>query len=419
MSVQAESHASERSAWLLRLGGRGAGQGRGGMALALLVSLVPSLYQAWLSNSVTADSYAANTSDALVFRMAAELLSRGESPYDTRRQAQYVAETRLDGRTPAYTLPFAYPPNALPLFMIYLAGPPRVAFLLFVTAGTLAALLAARSLGATLGWPAAGRAALLPALGIGGGLIFNAMLGQTGGLLAAAVFAYAAFYDRRPGWAGVMLGLMAFKPQYALPFGVVALMGRRWGIIATAMATFAACTLVSGAAFGFDLWGDFAAAIRGHNHTISHMCNWYALCNVFNAGAAAEGVGIEVMLLGAALLALACRMQSGGSDDGDREGETLAQLSLAAVVALLVSPNTHPYDLTLLMLPILCAAPGRRWGVAVVLAGVAGMAILYLLVFRWALTLMVAGAGVWLLAQRFGGARGRLPAVACNGQPAG
>ena len=112
-------------------------------ALAVLLGTVPSFFSAWRSDAYGPASYKTNTSDALTFRVAAELLADDRSPYDTQAQEAHIARTRLNGERPPYVLPFAYPPNALPLFLVYLVGSPRVAFLLFVSIGTAAMLAAA------------------------------------------------------------------------------------------------------------------------------------------------------------------------------------------------------------------------------------------------------------------------------------
>ena len=90
--------------------------------LVIALAALPAFYIAATSNSYGADSFTTNTSDALVFRSEAELLWMGQSPYDADLQQRYISRTRLGGGTPPYTLPFAYPPNALPLLTVYLTG---------------------------------------------------------------------------------------------------------------------------------------------------------------------------------------------------------------------------------------------------------------------------------------------------------
>lgn len=177
-------------------------------ALAVLLGMLPSFLSAWRSNTYGPASYTTDTSDGLTFRVAAELLLDDRSPYDTAAHEDHIARTRLNGERPPYTLPFAYPPNALPLFLVYLVGPPRVAYLLFVLIGTTAMLAAAWVFSGLVIRNTFTRFALVVAIGCGGAALFNGQRGQTGSFLAASVFAYAAFYRRRPLAAGLALGLM-------------------------------------------------------------------------------------------------------------------------------------------------------------------------------------------------------------------
>jgi len=106
------------------------------VAIWLVIAAMPGMYVALTSPAWSVQSYESNCSDALVFRVSAELLASGQSPYDTTDQAGHIAATRLDGNSPPYVLPFAYPPNALPLLAIYHIGSPRFGYVLFVATGS-------------------------------------------------------------------------------------------------------------------------------------------------------------------------------------------------------------------------------------------------------------------------------------------
>ena len=94
-------------------------------------------------------------------------------------------------------------------------------------------------------------ALLTVGIALSGVVALNAELGQTGLLAAGLVLAVVLSWVRVPLAAGVILGILAFKPQYAAPLLLVALVNREWRIVTGASAAFAALTLASGIAFGF------------------------------------------------------------------------------------------------------------------------------------------------------------------------
>lgn len=360
--------------------------GWGLLALVIALCTVPALLAALKGAPYGAASFATNNSDALVFRSAAELLARGLSPYDARTLQEHIAQTRLDGRAPPYDLPFAYPPNALPMFALLLIGSPRFAFYLFLVLGTALMLLSVYGIARRFCPQRTDALVVVLGAGLSGPTVFNGYLGQTGCYLAAAVFAYALSYRTAPLRAGIALGLMAFKPQYALPLGIVALVQRRWQTVMAAAGTFLVCSLLSGVLYGFDLWTQFAGAAGSFNHTLDHMCNWFAFAYALvpESREALHGAGLPVMFLGLLALAAYCRM------DRDREDAGLRGLIVATALVPLISPNTHPYDLIVWILPV-CALASRRPRVpAGIVVCLFGLLILLILVtgYRWILPLI-------------------------------
>jgi hypothetical protein len=64
--------------------------------------------------------------------------------------------------------------------------------------------------------------------------------------------------DRRPIVAGVLLGLLAYKPHLALMLPFALLAGRRWLTIGAAAATVMLLVTASAIAFGVDRWQEYA-----------------------------------------------------------------------------------------------------------------------------------------------------------------
>ena len=320
------------------------------------------------SNSITAASYETGTSDALVFRATAELLTRGRSPYDPVAQAEIIRDHHLGGVSPPYTLPFLYPPNALPLFTLYGVGSPRVGYVLFTTTITLILLTGLYALMASLGYAQGERLLAVMGVSVGGATLFNAQLGQTGALAAALGMLYVANYSRAPGWAGVCLGLLAFKPQYAVFLAAWPLACRHVRVLGFAAATLTGCALASGAAFGFGRFGELAHALRTPNWTAPEMVNWFALIPHVGGALPSSSFAMGVALVAFAALLAVCRHRL------VRGGDLLDGVGLSAAVAVIASPNTHPYDLGLWVLPLLALVRRRPWrhpGALIALASVA------------------------------------------------
>jgi Glycosyltransferase family 87 len=89
-------------------------------------------------------------------------------------------------------------------------------------------------------------------------LFVNAIGGQNGALTAALLGGGLVLLDRRPITAGVLLGLLAFKPQLAIMLPVALLAGWRWRTIAAGCVTVVALIAASTLAFGHELWSAYA-----------------------------------------------------------------------------------------------------------------------------------------------------------------
>jgi arabinofuranan 3-O-arabinosyltransferase len=85
----------------------------------------------------------------------------------------------------------------------------------------------------------------------------NAYGGQNGTWTAALLGGGLCLLERRPVLAGMMFGLLTFKPHLGLLIPVALLAGRRWHALFAATATAAALVLLSVALFGADAWADY------------------------------------------------------------------------------------------------------------------------------------------------------------------
>jgi alpha-1,2-mannosyltransferase len=81
--------------------------------------------------------------------------------------------------------------------------------------------------------------------------------GHNGFLTAALLAGGIALLDTRPIVAGVLFGLLAYKPQFAVAIPLVLLVTGRWRTIAAGAFTVATLTAIVTALFGTEVWSAF------------------------------------------------------------------------------------------------------------------------------------------------------------------
>ena len=149
--------------------------------------------------------------------------------------------------------PFAYPPSFLLLLWplgLLAVKPAYIAFL----AVNLATYIAATW---QRGWGrlSAGLAVVAPST------VIALAKAQDSLLVAALLFAGCRLVGRRPVVAGVLFGLMSFKPQFGLLVPIALISAREWRCIVAASATVLASVIASGAVFGWNTWTVFPTAV--------------------------------------------------------------------------------------------------------------------------------------------------------------
>jgi hypothetical protein len=105
------------------------------------------------------------------------------------------------------------------------------------------------------------------------------------GFLTAAIFAAALTQlDRRPLLAGVLIGLLAYKPQFGLLIPLVLAVSGRWRVFAAAAATVALLALAVTFAFGLDVWSAFLASTKFTRSVALEQgqTGWYKIQSVFS-----------------------------------------------------------------------------------------------------------------------------------------
>ncbi len=178
-------------------------------------------------------------------------------------------------------------------------------------------------------------------------VLVNAAHGHNGFLTAALLGGGLLLLDRRPVLAGVLLGLLAYKPHLGLVLPVALLAGRHWAGIASAAATVTAMTLGTLAAFGAGPWRAFRDSLPFTRVVVLEHggTGWEKIQSAFSAVRAA-GAGVDAAyavqgaVTAAVILALAWLWR----------GPADMRLKSAALMAgtLLSTPYVLDYDMAVL-----------------------------------------------------------------------
>ncbi len=218
-------------------------------------------------------------------------------------------------------------------------------------------------------------AAVFPAV------FLNTFHGQNGFLNAAVMGFGLICLERRPFVAGLVLGLLVYKPHFGVLLPFLFLVSRNWRAFAGAALSAMLFLALSVAAFGTAPWLAFVDNLSFVRQLLESgwlpwpkMPSWFVTFSYL-------GVPKPVAYALHATIALALCVTTLRAWRGP--GATELKLALAVLATLSVSPYVFDYDLTLLALPIaLVAEYGRRYPlppgtkIALVLAFVTPIAFL-------------------------------------------
>jgi hypothetical protein len=105
------------------------------------------------------------------------------------------------------------------------------------------------------------------------------------GFLTAALFGAALVsLDRRPIVAGILFGLLAYKPQFGVLIPLVLVATNRWRCFAAATATVVLSALATTLAFGPQVWDAFLASTRFTRIVVLEQgdTGWHKIQSVFS-----------------------------------------------------------------------------------------------------------------------------------------
>jgi hypothetical protein len=179
--------------------------------------------------------------------------------------------------------------------------------------------------------------------------------GQNGFLTAALLGGALHWLDRRPWLAGILIGLLAYKPQFGVLIPIALLAGQRWNVIGAAAATVTALVAISFATLGSSVWHGFIDSMNFTQTVVLEQGNtgWEKIQSVFSAvrmwGASVDtAYAVQGALLAMLAASLAWLWHSDAAFD----------LKAAALAAgsLLATPYVLDYDLVALGVAIVFMA---------------------------------------------------------------
>ena len=240
-----------------------------------------------------------------------------------------------------------YPPPILllarPLSMLSLP----VSYVVYTVAG--GAALAA-SLGRENFSPA-----MIAAILLSPAMTANALVGQNGAIVAALLTGGLLLLDRRPILAGLLLGLLCAKPQFALLVPIFLLAGRYHRTLLASCVSAVSLALFSLTAFGYEPWVEFFTRNTG---TLTDYVgvSWQAqpaqtlFSSIFMAARSlGAGVTAAYLIQGAGTCLCAYTVWRLWSE---REAPPSRRVAATIPLVLLAAPWVHTYDMPALAVSI-------------------------------------------------------------------
>ncbi len=182
-------------------------------------------------------------------------------------------------------------------------------------------------------------------------VLVNLGHGQNGclsaGLLGAALLALPS----RPVAAGVLFGLLAYKPQLAIVIPIALLAAGQWRTILAAGLTVTALVCISSLLFGTELWFAFSASMETSRQLLLEQgdVGFTKLQSVFAAVRLwGGGIPLAYAMQAVASVAVMCGVAWTWRSTVDND----LKAALLAVATLLASPHVIDYDLTILAVAI-------------------------------------------------------------------
>jgi hypothetical protein len=191
--------------------------------------------------------------------------------------------------------------------------------------------------------------------------LWNVVLfGQNSVLILLVFFlGWRALESQQSFLAGAVFGLLAIKPQFAIPLVVITLIGREWAMLCGAAVSLAVQVLAAVAVFGSGVLSDYVhqavVVVSSANELEPLLYKSLSLRSLTRLVPSAFGAPPWLAFM--AWLAFVLLVLAGTARSWVSAAPLHARVGVVALAAVLVSPHLIIYDTLLLALPLLwCGA---------------------------------------------------------------
>lgn len=319
------------------------------------IGLLPCLWTAWILWAAPLDGLTAARS-ALAARDFTALWAAGQAAATgtlavLANPGSFTAYLRdiFGAGIPDQIWP--YPPPILLIARPLAALPFMLGFALYTALGLAALLLASRSSSLSR----LQRAAIL----LSPAVATNALTGQTGALISAMLLGGLLLIDRRPVLAGVLLGALIIKPQFAVILPICLVAGSRWKTAFAGCASAIVLAFSSVIVFGLEPWVEFLLGQKAVSAYVGAPWQSDSAQSIFtSAFMAARSLGADLSLAYAVQVSVTvCCAYSAWrlwrAPNLSAKALTVATLPLV----LLAAPWVHTYDMPALAVAVVMMLP--------------------------------------------------------------
>ena len=200
------------------------------------------------------------STDFVSFYAAGSLADSGTPAFAYDQSIHYAVEQQVTEPGIEYNF-FYYPPVYLLICALFAHLPYMAGFIAFEAVSLLLCLFVARRTVKAESWTMS-----LPLLAFPS-VFWTMGLGQNAFLTAALLGGGLLLIDRRPLLAGMLFGLICYKPHFGLLIPVALVAGGRWRAFAGAAIAAATVVALSIGLFGWETWQAFLALAGGSHST--------------------------------------------------------------------------------------------------------------------------------------------------------
>jgi hypothetical protein len=254
------------------------------------------------------------------------------------------------GMEPHLNFPFPYPPSFLLALWPLAQLPYWTAYALAI--GVTLTLYASATIGR--GWRSAAFAAAL----LAPTTTMTIVAGQSGFLEAALLAGGFRLAGARPILAGILLGLLTYKPQIGILVPVALIAARAWRVIAAACATFIILVAATSLAFGATIWLAWLSQLEAYSDQFAAEAGHIGrLMPTILQSLSALGAAPGIAQTGQVIAALA---SAGVVWRCFRMGPPQLAAAALFVAAFLATPHAFVYDMPVVATAVLWFAAERQ-----------------------------------------------------------